>query len=255
MGPESGSRDRNVPMSDAAPASRHRSRRHQDRDHRARRGRPRAAAAPGCHAARRLSRDARRDRAAGRGERSASSVPAAPSASARPGSISRATGLLRGSNSVCLNGQPIRRDLEAMLGREVRITNDANCFALSEATDGAGRGRRCRPRRHSRHRSGIRRGRARQGARRAQRHRRRVGPQPAARGPATTSGRDRVLLRPVGLHRNVALRTGPRAGPSARRPARPSPRRRSPPAPPAATPRAKRPSRATKSGSPARSRT
>ena len=55
-----------------------------------------------------------------------------------PGSISRATGLLRGSNSVCLNGQPIRRDLEAMLAREVRITNDANCFALSEATDGAG---------------------------------------------------------------------------------------------------------------------
>jgi fructokinase len=57
-----------------------------------------------------------------------------------PGSISRATGLLRGSNSVCLNGQPIRRDLEAALGREVRITNDANCFALSEATDGAGEG-------------------------------------------------------------------------------------------------------------------
>ena len=57
-----------------------------------------------------------------------------------PGSISRATGLLRGSNSVCLNGQPIRADLESRLGREVRITNDANCFALSEATDGAGRG-------------------------------------------------------------------------------------------------------------------
>ncbi len=56
-----------------------------------------------------------------------------------PGSISRATGLLRGSNSVCLNGQPIKRDLERMLAREVRITNDANCFALSEATDGAGR--------------------------------------------------------------------------------------------------------------------
>jgi len=56
-----------------------------------------------------------------------------------PGSISRATGLLRGSNSVCLNGKPIRRDLEARLGREVRITNDANCFALSEASDGAGR--------------------------------------------------------------------------------------------------------------------
>ena len=57
-----------------------------------------------------------------------------------PGSISRATGLLRGSNSVCLNGQPIRRDLEATLGRPVRITNDANCFALSEATDGAAAG-------------------------------------------------------------------------------------------------------------------
>ena len=57
-----------------------------------------------------------------------------------PGSLSRATGLLRGSNSVCLNGQPIKRDLERMLDREVRITNDANCLALSEASDGAGKG-------------------------------------------------------------------------------------------------------------------
>jgi fructokinase len=57
-----------------------------------------------------------------------------------PGSISRATGLLRGSNSVCLNGKPIKADLNAMLAREVRITNDANCFALSEATDGAAAG-------------------------------------------------------------------------------------------------------------------
>jgi fructokinase len=57
-----------------------------------------------------------------------------------PGSISRATGLLRGSNSVCLNAKPIRADLEALLGRKISITNDANCFALSEATDGAGRG-------------------------------------------------------------------------------------------------------------------
>src|SRR5258708_15460934 len=57
-----------------------------------------------------------------------------------PGSISRATGLLRGSNSICLNGKPIRVDLETRLGRNVRITNDANCFALSEATDGAGAG-------------------------------------------------------------------------------------------------------------------
>ena len=57
-----------------------------------------------------------------------------------PGSISRATGLLRGSNSVCLNGKPIQADLEALIGREVRISNDANCFALSEASDGAGSG-------------------------------------------------------------------------------------------------------------------
>jgi fructokinase len=57
-----------------------------------------------------------------------------------PGSISRATGLLRGSNSVCLNGKPIKSDLEALLRREVPITNDANCFALSEATDGAAAG-------------------------------------------------------------------------------------------------------------------
>ena len=57
-----------------------------------------------------------------------------------PGSISRATGLLRGSNSVNLNGRPIREDLARALGREVRVTKDANCFALSEATDGAGQG-------------------------------------------------------------------------------------------------------------------
>jgi predicted NBD/HSP70 family sugar kinase len=57
-----------------------------------------------------------------------------------PGSISRATGLLRGSNSVCLNDKPIANDLARALGREVRITNDANCFALSEATDGSGAG-------------------------------------------------------------------------------------------------------------------
>ena len=57
-----------------------------------------------------------------------------------PGSISRATGLLRGANSVCLNGQPIIRDMAAALARPVRISNDANCFALSEAVDGAGTG-------------------------------------------------------------------------------------------------------------------
>jgi fructokinase len=54
-----------------------------------------------------------------------------------PGSLSASTGLLRGSNSVCLNGMPVKRDLEARLARPVAMANDANCFALSEATDGA----------------------------------------------------------------------------------------------------------------------
>ena len=57
-----------------------------------------------------------------------------------PGSISRASGLLKNSNSVCLNGKPILQDLEALLRRTVKIGNDANCFALSEATDGAAQG-------------------------------------------------------------------------------------------------------------------
>lgn len=57
-----------------------------------------------------------------------------------PGAISPATGRIKNSNSVCLNGQPLKADLEALLGRELRIANDANCFALSEATDGAAAG-------------------------------------------------------------------------------------------------------------------
>ena len=57
-----------------------------------------------------------------------------------PGAISHATGLLRNANSTCLNGRPVKQDLEILLGRDVRIANDSNCFALSEATDGAARG-------------------------------------------------------------------------------------------------------------------
>lgn len=57
-----------------------------------------------------------------------------------PGTISRVTGRLMNSNSLHLNGQAIRQDLEALLKREVRIANDANCFALSEAADGAAAG-------------------------------------------------------------------------------------------------------------------
>jgi fructokinase len=55
-----------------------------------------------------------------------------------PGSLSLRTGLMRNSNSTVLNGKPLDRDLEGALRRPVRLENDANCFALSEAMDGAG---------------------------------------------------------------------------------------------------------------------
>src|ERR1700741_2183380 len=57
-----------------------------------------------------------------------------------PGSLSRATGLVKGANSTWLIGKPFKQDLEKAVGGEVRMENDANCFALSEAVDGAGRG-------------------------------------------------------------------------------------------------------------------
>ncbi len=57
-----------------------------------------------------------------------------------PGAISPASGRLKNSNSVCMNGKRVYEDLSALLQREIRITNDANCFALSEATDGAAAG-------------------------------------------------------------------------------------------------------------------
>jgi fructokinase len=57
-----------------------------------------------------------------------------------PGAESLATGLIKNANSTCLIGQPLRRDLQALLQRQVRLANDANCFALSEAVDGSGRG-------------------------------------------------------------------------------------------------------------------
>jgi fructokinase len=57
-----------------------------------------------------------------------------------PGAESHATGLIKNANSTWLIGKPLRQDLEAALGRPVRLENDANCFALSEAVDGAGKG-------------------------------------------------------------------------------------------------------------------
>lgn len=56
-----------------------------------------------------------------------------------PGSASPANGLIRNANSTCLNGRPLQADLEAVLARPVRLANDANCLAMSEATDGAAR--------------------------------------------------------------------------------------------------------------------
>ncbi len=60
-----------------------------------------------------------------------------------PGSPSPTTGLMRNCNSTVLNGRPLAEDLHAALGREVRMANDANCLALSEATDGAAAAARC----------------------------------------------------------------------------------------------------------------
>lgn len=57
-----------------------------------------------------------------------------------PGAISTRTGLLKNSNTLCLNGQPLYDDLKRLLGRPLRMANDANCFSLSEARDGAGKG-------------------------------------------------------------------------------------------------------------------
>jgi fructokinase/N-acetylglucosamine kinase len=57
-----------------------------------------------------------------------------------PGAISPASGRMKNCNSTCLNGQPLQEDLERALNREIRLANDADCFALSEATDGAAAG-------------------------------------------------------------------------------------------------------------------
>ncbi len=58
-----------------------------------------------------------------------------------PGAISGASGLLKNSNTICLNGKPLREDLRKILARDFEIQNDANCFAMAEALLGAGRGK------------------------------------------------------------------------------------------------------------------
>lgn len=58
-----------------------------------------------------------------------------------PGAVSRNTGFLKNSNTVCLNGMPVKSDLEKLIGRDISIQNDANCFAMAEAIYGAGKGK------------------------------------------------------------------------------------------------------------------
>lgn len=59
-----------------------------------------------------------------------------------PGSISGRTGLMKNSNTTCLNGRTFKVDLEKKLGRKIQIENDANCFAMTEAIKGAGKGKK-----------------------------------------------------------------------------------------------------------------
>jgi fructokinase len=59
-----------------------------------------------------------------------------------PGTVSSITGLVKNSNTTSLNGKPLDKDLAAALGRPIKVENDANCFAVSEAVDGAGAGKR-----------------------------------------------------------------------------------------------------------------
>jgi fructokinase len=59
-----------------------------------------------------------------------------------PGAVSPRTGLLKNSNTVCMNGQSLKADLERILGRKIEIQNDANCFAMAEVLFGAARGKK-----------------------------------------------------------------------------------------------------------------
>ena len=132
-----------------------------------------------------------------------------------PGAISPATGLIKNANSTWLNGRPLAEDLSRRLERPVRFANDANCFALSEATDGAAAGARRRVRRDHRHRH-----RRRRRGRRPRAGRRRTrspasGGTTRCPGRAAPSARPAVLLRAARLHRDVPL--GPGAGARLRR--------------------------------------
>ena len=78
-----------------------------------------------------------------RAERAVGARAPLPTGIGTPGAISPATGLLKNANSTTLNGHRLKEELEALLRRPVRIANDADCLALSEASDGAGAGAPC----------------------------------------------------------------------------------------------------------------
>lgn len=79
----------------------------------------------------------------GRAELAVNASAPLPVGCGTPGAISPATGRIKNANSTCLNNQPLKEDLEVLLERPVRIANDADCLALSEATDGAAAGAAC----------------------------------------------------------------------------------------------------------------
>ena len=131
-----------------------------------------------------------------------------------PGSTT-AGGLIRNANSTCLNGRPLQADLEARLRRPLRLANDADCLALSEAVDGAAAGARVVFAVILG--TGVGGGIVVDGRLldRRQRPRRRVGPQPAALADRGRGARRAgLLVRPARLHRGLAERPGAGAGPS-----------------------------------------
>ena len=123
-----------------------------------------------------------------------------------PGAISPATGLVKNANSTWLIGRPLDRDLSRALDRPVRVTNDANCFALSEATDGAAQGARTVFGVILGTGTGGRDCGGRPRARRPPSHSGRMGSQPASLDAGRRAPWSIVLLRAHRLHRDVSFR-------------------------------------------------
>ena len=142
-----------------------------------------------------------------------------------PGALSPATGLVKNANSTWLIGQPLDRDLARALGRPVRFANDANCFALSEAVDGAAAGARVVFGVIVGHGHGRRRRRGPAGAHRARTRSPASGATTRCRGRATASGPGRACYcGKTGCVETFLSGPGPRPRLPRRRPARTSTR-------------------------------